>query len=120
MTTPTEHDREALVKLLRECLEMAKAESRRHPKSSSCEIFVTRVQSTIAALTAQGGEQTADTVSVPRKPTDEWAERFCKLVNWHPDGTENKFVEGTLHSVTFRDLAKGYIRAVLAAAKGGE
>lgn len=54
-------------------------------------------------------------VRVPVEPSDAWAERFCYAINWHPDGTEHKVVEGQLHSVTFRELAKGYIRAMLAA-----
>ena len=48
----------------------------------------------------------------PEEPTDEWAREFCARVNWMPEGTENKFVEGRLHTVTFLELAKGYIRAV--------
>lgn len=30
--------------------------------------------------------------------TDAEAERFCVAVNWHPDGTENKIVEGQFHT----------------------
>lgn len=49
-------------------------------------------------------------------PDDAWAERFCAAVNWEPDGTESKIVEGQWHHVTFRELAKGYIKAALTAA----
>jgi hypothetical protein len=59
----------------------------------------------------------ADAVNGVRnaEPDDVAAERFCALVNWHPDGTQNSVVEGAWRSVTFRELAKGYIRSALAA-----
>jgi hypothetical protein len=50
-----------------------------------------------------------------REPSEELADRVCKAFNWEPLGTENKVVEGKWHSVTFRELAKGYIRAMSAA-----
>lgn len=50
-----------------------------------------------------------------REITDDEAERFCALVNWAPDGQECKTVEGEFRCVSFRDLAKGYIRAADAA-----
>ena len=61
-----------------------------------------------------------DAVMVPREPTDSEAERFCELVNWHPGGVEGKMVEGQVHTVTFRELAKGYIRAAMLAAAPGQ
>lgn len=60
-----------------------------------------------------------DGVVVPAEPTDALAEKFCELVNWHPDGTENKMVGGEWRSITFRELAKGYIRTLLSAAQAG-
>ena len=51
----------------------------------------------------------------PRGVSDAEAERFCALVNWAPDGEEWKAVEGEMRGVTFRELAKGYIRAADAA-----
>ncbi len=60
-------------------------------------------------------ESSPESVVVPREPDDAWAERFCALVNWHPDGSESKIVEGEFRHTSFRDLAKGYIRAMLAA-----
>ena len=68
----------------------------------------------IRALQQHAGE--SEYVRVPREPTDEWAEAFCAKVNWRPNGTKNEFVEGRIHTVTFRELAKDYIRAVIDAA----
>ena len=56
MATPTEHDREALVKRLGRWADLPVPE------------LAKDVREAIAALTAQGGEQPADTVSVPREP----------------------------------------------------
>lgn len=51
--------------------------------------------------------------AVAVEPDDAWAERYCSAVNWCPDGTENKYIEGVLLSITFRELAKGHIKAVI-------
>jgi len=59
-------------------------------------------------------EQSASS-PVEGEVTDAEAERFCELVNWNPDGSEWKSVEGVMHEVKFRDLAKGYLRAALSA-----
>jgi hypothetical protein len=59
----------------------------------------------------------ASRLQVGRDVTDAAAERFCALVNWHPDGLQSKVVEGQWHDVTFRELAKGYIRAALEASQ---
>lgn len=63
---------------------------------------------------APAAEQGASS-PVEGEVTDAEAERFCELVNWNPDGSEWKFVEGVMHEVKFRDLAKGYLRAALSA-----
>lgn len=73
-----------------------------------------------AALRPEAERVEQGQVMVPVEPTDAWADRFCYLVNWEPEGTENKFVAGHLHSVTFRELAKGYIAAMLRAAQEGQ
>jgi hypothetical protein len=44
-------------------------------------------------------------------PSDALAEAFCRRVNWHPDGTSNTVVEGDWRSITFREMAKNYLRA---------
>ena len=65
MATPTEHDREALVKRLGRWADLPVPE------------LAKDVREAIAALTAQGGEQPADTVSVPREPTEAMINAFC-------------------------------------------
>lgn len=62
MTTPTEHDREALVK---RALATAGLSS-----EINMQPIAELLGELIAALSAQGGEQTADTVPVPREPTE--------------------------------------------------
>lgn len=53
---------------------------------------------------------------VPKEPTDAWAETYCDLVNRHPDGSQTSFISDGPVTVTFRDLSKGEIAAMLAAA----
>ena len=68
MTTPTKHDREALVKQVYE--EIGRYGVR---CSETKELAPSRsLLDAIAALTAQGGEQTADSVSVPRAMLELW------------------------------------------------
>ena len=75
MTAPT--DRDALVKLLRD----VKAALETHYMGLPKDVYPgppTEIVMRIgAALTAQGGEQTADTVSVPREPTEAMINAFC-------------------------------------------
>jgi hypothetical protein len=54
--------------------------------------------------------------AIPTDISDEFAERLCERLNWHPDGTSHRRLEGVAIEVTFRDMAKGYIRAMLSAA----
>lgn len=62
-----------------------------------------------AALTAQGGEQSADTVSVPREPTEAMMRAMHKADN---DYSNNRF-----HGHGHLSRAEFVYRAMLAAAK---
>ncbi|MCR5876974.1 hypothetical protein [Phenylobacterium sp. J367] len=45
------------------------------------------------------------------EPDDAWAERFCAYVNWSPDGQNVSFnADGPL-AISFRQMAKNYIKA---------
>lgn len=53
---------------------------------------------------------------VPVEPTDSWVERYCELTNRHPDGIQGRSTHDGWHETTFRQVARGEITAMLAAA----
>lgn len=86
------------------------------------EIAHLRLECTKKALIAEGrdlidlaraSQEREGWVLVPVEPDQAWAERFCRAVNWEPEGCEVKTIEGILHRVTLRDLATGYIRIAI-------
>ncbi|BCH56035.1 hypothetical protein RvVAR031_36450 [Agrobacterium vitis] len=53
---------------------------------------------------------------VPKEPNDEWAERYCKITNKHPDGMQSTSSHDGWVTCTFRDISKREIAAMLASA----
>lgn len=53
---------------------------------------------------------------VPVEPIDSWVERYCELTNRHPDGIQGRSTHDGWHETTFRQVARGEITAMLAAA----
>ncbi|EIL6068538.1 hypothetical protein ACI08L_000828 [Cronobacter sakazakii] len=54
--------------------------------------------------------------ALPATPDEEWVERYCELMNRHPDGEMTTYIVDSAVTSTFREVSRREIGLMLAAA----
>lgn len=58
-------------------------------------------------------ERSSPRLSVSDEEVDALALHLCASENEHPEGTQNRFLNDGLHSITFKEIAKRRVRVIV-------